>query len=217
MAVMAKWGNKTWEVSASKANALESLAFSWTQLADNQSGTEDNSISKHRGTELFPLTFKTTLVSGLGYDVWEEIQDWKKHVTAIEYFYLNGRKLGPKLQLRQVAVSDVLTDDQGRIRKAVLSFEFKEYNKKSTSYIGISALDVGPDEAWLSGQRNIKETKKIKKGSWVKIKGKKYTNGKKIPSKVKKKKWKVKKISGNKVTLKGLKYKVRKKDLSLVK
>lgn len=41
MATMAKWGSKTWAVSSKKVLALEGLAFSYTQVADNNTSTED--------------------------------------------------------------------------------------------------------------------------------------------------------------------------------
>ena len=222
MADMAKWGPKTWTVNASEVKALQDLSVAYTQIADDNSGTEDNSLSNNRGMDLIEISFKTVLNANAGVKIRSEIAEWKKLVTATEYLYLNGTKFGPLLQLREVKVSGVKMDDKGRFREATLTFLFKEYNEKSTSYLGVSALKVGNGNASRMGKRNKKvsasSSKKttIKKGSKVKIKGKKYSNGKKIPSKVKKKTYKVTKISKGIATLKGLKNKVRVKDLSLV-
>ena len=143
MATMAKWGSKTWAVNSSKVLALEGLAFSYTQVADNNTSTEDKKTTNERGTELFPLSFTTVLHSGAGVDVRAEIESWQKLVTKVDYFYLGGKKLGPKLQLRKVAVSNTKLDNLGRIRLATLSFEFKEYDKDTTSVkVSTSALNV---------------------------------------------------------------------------
>lgn len=223
MADIAKWGNKTWSVSPKEVKALQDLSFAYTQIADDNSGTEDNSTTNNRGTDLMEISFKTVLNANAGVDIKAEIEDWEKLVTATEYLYLNGAKFGPELQLREVKVSGVKLDDLGRFREATLNFLFKEYDKKTTSYIGISALKVGPTAASKLGKRNKKvsasSSKKttIKKGSKVKIKGKKYSNGKKIPKKVKKKTYKVTKITKGVAKLKGLKNKVKVKDLTLVK
>lgn len=222
MAEMAKWGPKTWKVSASEIKALQDLSVGYTQIADDNSGTEDNSLSNNRGMDLIEISFKTVLNANTGVNVRSEIKDWKNLVTATEYLYINGTKFGPLLQLREVKVTGLKLDDKGRFREATLTFLFKEYNEKSTSYLGISALKVGNGNASRLGKRNKKASSSssnkttIKKGSKVKIKGSKYSNGKKIPKKVKKKTYKVTKISKGIATLKGLKYKVRVKDLSLV-
>jgi hypothetical protein len=132
---MAKWGSKTWAVSSKKVVALQGLSFSYSQVADENTSTEEKKTTNERGTELFPLSFTTTLHSGAGVDVRAEIESWKALVTKVNYFYLGGKKLGPKLQLRKVAVSDVKLDDLGRMRLATLSFEFKEYDPDTTSAI----------------------------------------------------------------------------------
>ena len=143
MATMAKWGSKTWAVSQKKVVALEGLAFSYSQVADNNTSTEEKKTTNERGTDLFPLSFTTVLHSGAGVDVRAEIESWKELVTKVNYFYLGGKKLGPKLQLRKVSVSNVEIDDLGRMRLATLSFEFKEYDPDTTSVpVSTTALNV---------------------------------------------------------------------------
>ena len=223
MANMAKWGPKTWVVSSQQIKALQDLSVAYTQIADDNSGTEDNSLSNTRGMDLIPITFKTVINANAGVNVRNEIKSWENLVTATEYLYINGTKFGPLLQLREVKVSNVTLDDKGRFREATLTFTFKEYNTISTSYLGVSALSVGNGNASRMGKRNPKVSSSssssttIKKGSKVKIKGKKYSNGKKIPKKVKKKTYKVTKITKGVAKLKGLKNKVKVKDLTLVK
>ena len=210
MAVMAKWGPKTWTVSPEKIVALEGLSFSYTQVADNNNSTEEKKTTNERGTELFPLTFSTTLHSGAGVDVRAEIESWKALVTRADYFYLNGKLLSNNwLQLRKVSVDGVKLDDLGRIRLATLSFEFKEYDHKTTSVrVTTSALNV---KASTSAKSTKKQTqsgllkkatvKTIKVGDYVKPTGKKYATGQTIPAWVKQRTHKVSQIKGNKVLL----------------
>ena len=208
MATMAKWGPKTWAVSAKKVVALEGLSFSYTQVADENTSTEEKKTTNERGTELFPLSFTTTLHSGAGVDVRAEIESWKALVTKVNYFYLGGKKLGPKLQLRKVSVDVEKMDDLGRMRLAVLSFEFKEYDPDTTSVkVSTSALNVKASTSSKSQKKTTntavkKAAKKtVKVGSYVKPTGKKYYTGQTIPAWVKKRSHKVSQIKGNRVLL----------------
>lgn len=208
MATMAKWGSKTWAVSRKKVVALEGLSFSFSQVADNNTSTEEKKTTNERGTELFPLSFTTTLHSGAGVDVRAEIESWEKLVTKVNYFYLGGKRLGPKLQLRKVAVDSVKLDDLGRIRLATLSFEFKEYDADTTSVkVSTSALNVKASTSAKSQKKTTntavkKATKQtIKVGNYVKPTGKKYATGQTIPTWVKQHSHKVSQIKGDRVLL----------------
>ena len=208
MAVMAKWGSKEWAVSAKKIIALEGLSFSYEQVADNNTSTEDKKPTNTRGTELFPLSFTTVLHAGAGVDVREEIESWESLVTKVNYFYLNGKKFGPKLQLRKVNVSDVKLDNLGRMRLATLAFEFKEYDAKTTSVkVDTSALDVKASTDSKSQKKTTNtavsnaETKTLKVGVYVRPTGEKYATGEKIPQWVKIMSHQVSQIKGDKVLL----------------
>lgn len=208
MAVMAKWGPKTWEVSAKQVKALEDLSFSFTQVADNNTSTEEKKTTNERGKELFPLTFTTVLHSGAGVDIRKEIEEWDYLVTQVDTFYLNGKKLGPKMQLRKVSVDNVKLDDLGRMRLATLSFEFKEYDADTTSVkVSTSALKIG---ATLPAKQQKKTTntavknaatKTVKVGDYAKPTGKKYATGQTIPQWVKNQKHRVGQIKGDRVLL----------------
>ena len=208
MATMAKWGSKTWAVSPKKVYALKGLSFSFTQVADNNTSTEEKKTTNERGTDLFPLSFTTTLHSGAGIDVRAEIESWEKLVTKVNYFYLGGKKLGPKLQLRKVAVSNVEVDDLGRMRLATLSFEFKEYDPDTTSVpVSTSALNVKASTSSKSQKKTTntaakKAAKKtIKVGDYVKPTGKRYATGQTIPGWVKERKHVVSQLKGDRVLL----------------
>lgn len=207
---MAKWGSKTWAVSAKKVVALEGLSFSYTQVADNNTSTEEKKTTNERGTDLFPLSFTTVLHSGAGVDVRKEIESWEKLVTKVNYFYLGGKKLGPKLQLRKVSVSNVKIDDMGRMRLATLSFEFKEYDPDTTSVpVSTSALNVKASTSAKSAKKTENtqvtqaENKSIKVGDRVRPTGQKYATGQTIPGWVKERSHVVSQIkeSQNKVLL----------------
>ena len=210
MATMAKWGPKTWAVTPQKVVALEGLAFSYSQVADNNTSTEEKKTTNERGTDLFPLSFTTVLHSGAGVDVRAEIESWKKLVTKVNYFYLGGKKLGPKLQLCKVSVSNVKIDDFGRMRLATLSFELKEYDPDTTNVkVSTSALKVGASTSAKSAKKTENkavakaEAKTITVGCYVRPTGQKYATGQTIPGWVKERSHKVSQIkeSQNKVLL----------------
>lgn len=208
MATMAKWGPKTWAVSTKRVVALQGLSFSYTQVADNNTSTEEKKTTNERGVELFPLSFTTTLHSGAGVDVRAEIESWQKLVTQVNYFYLGGKKLGPKLQLRKVSVGNATIDDLGRMRLATLSFEFKEYDPDTTSVkVSTSALNVKASTSSKSQKKTTNtaaqkaETRPIKVGDYVKPTGKKYATGQTIPNWVKERSHKVSQIKGDRVLL----------------
>ena len=115
----------TFEVSTNKVNAVEDLSFSYEQIADNNKDAEGTPKTNQRGTNLFPLSCSVTLHSAAGINVRAEISKWQKLVTKTGYFYLQGKKLGPVVQLRKVSVSGIMLDDLGRMRVAKLSLTFK--------------------------------------------------------------------------------------------
>lgn len=207
MAIMAKWRDMTFEVSTSKILTVEGLSYSYSQIADNNNDAEGTPKTNERGTELFPLSFSTTLNSAVGVDVRAEIEKWKERVTKTGIFYLEGKALGPTVQLRKVSVSGVKLDDLGRMRIAKVSFDFKEYDKNTTSVIDNSAVEVGPtpsekgDKKPDNPQVDSSTKTTISVGAMVKITGNKYYGGGTIPSGVKNRTHKVSKISGEKTLL----------------
>lgn len=209
MSTMAKWRNKEWVVSPREVLALENLAFSYEQQADNNSSTESQAPTNQRGTQLVPLTFKTVLHSGAGVDVRSEIEQWKGMVTLTGPFYLNGRQLGPKFQLRKVAVSDVKLDNSGRMLLATLSFTFKEYDKDTTSVpeTTTSALKVAATPAVKAeiatppAAVQQAPARGIKVGDYVYPTGTRYYTGQKIPDWVKQRKHRVGQINGAKTLI----------------
>lgn len=212
MSTQAKWGPKTWSVSSQRIMALEKLNFSYSQVADENNSTEEKKTTNERGTELFPLTFTTILHSGAGVDVRAEIESWEALVTKVNYFYLNGKRLGPKLQLRKVAISDVKLDDFGRMRLATLSFTFKEYNedttsvKVTTSALAVKASSDSKQQKTTANTAVVKAKIQIPKvGSYVRPVGKKYATGQTIPEWVKRNTYVVGQVKSDRVLLAGIK------------
>ena len=208
MAVMAKWRDKSWEVSPQRVTAIENLSFAYSQKADNNSTAEGSPPTNERGTELFSMSFSCVLHSGAGVDVMKEIESWQKLVTKTGVFYLNGKKLGPKLQLRKVSVGSTTLDDYGRLRLATLSFSLKEYDEATTSVPETtSALKVGAQTADKSekkpdnSQAAAAPTTTISVGSMAKPTGAKYATGQTIPGWVKERSHKVSQIKSDRTLL----------------
>ena len=211
MATMAKWGSKEWAVSSRKVVALEGLSFSYAQVADENTSTEEKKTTNERGLELSPYSFSTTLHSGAGVDVRAEIESWKNLVTKVNDFYLGGKLLASKLQLRKVSVDVQKLDDLGRMRLAVLSFEFKEYEADTASAAktttSTTALNVKASTSAKSQKKTtntaVKKaaTKTIKVGDYVKITATRYATGEKVSDWAKKGSHVVSKIQDNKVLL----------------
>ena len=208
MSVMAKWRDKSWEVSPKKVITIQNLAFAYEQKADNNRAAEGSPSTNERGTELFTLSFTSMLHSNAGIDIMKEIESWKTLVSKTGAFYLNGKQLGPKLQLRKVAVSNTTLDDFGRVRLATLSFTLKEYDgetaveTKSTTALNVGARTSSKEEKKPdNSQLNSAPTKTISVGSFVRPTGTKYYTGQTIPQWVKEQSHKVSQIVGEKTLL----------------
>jgi len=225
MAIMAKWRNKSWEVSSKKIVALENLAFSYEQLADDNTSTEGAAQTNELGLKPFSLAFDTTLHSGAGIDVRTEIDAWKNLVTKAGILYINGRQLGPRLQLRKVDIGSVKLDDFGRMRLAVIAFEFSEYDASTTSVPDSTAAtwDLTAEQKAELAISNTGVTNasvvSFKVGQYVKIVGDYYATGEAVPASVKLRSHVISQISGAKALLgypDGINHWVWLTDLSMV-
>lgn len=213
MSTIAKWRKKKWKVSSNGIVDLTGLTYSFAQLADNNSSTEGAALSNKKGLELFKLSFNTTLHSGTGINVRKEINEWKALVTKSGQFFLNGKKLGPKVRLDKVSVSDIRTDNKGKMLYAVLQFNFVEYEKKkatnnstSSSAKNVTASSADKDElkkdsAAVKGAK----TTGISTGSYVKPTTKVDLDGNPVSSSDRDRAYKVVEVNDTTVTLqKGL-------------
>lgn len=191
MAVIAKWKSKSWEVTPRKVLTLSGLSTSYELKAETNTDLENSPATNERGRKLVPLSFTTDLNAALGVDVEAEIKDWEKLVGESAFFYLSGKKFGPKIQLKRVDVNDLLLDDFGRIHRAKLGMSFEEIIEEIAAMGTGSALTVGPSTATKAEVKtnNAALTKAgsttMKVGSTVKITGTNYATGQKIPQWVK--------------------------------
>ena len=205
---MAKWRDKSWEVSPQKVTAVENLAFAYEQKADNNNSAEGSPSTNERGTELFSLSFTCTLHANAGADVRTEIENWQGLVSKTGPFYLNEKQLGPNLQLCKVSAANITLDDFGRMRLATLTFTLKEYNAQTTSVSENGTLYIGADksdkESKKPGNSQAGSSSKIgiKVGSSVKPTGQRYTNGLTIPDWVKQRIFKIVQINGIEAVIK---------------
>ena len=83
MAVMAKWRNKTFEVSRKKVNPLKNFSTSTTIKGDD-------SKSKKKKTELVPFTFDIDVHANAGVNPQKEYESWCS-LTLWTFCSLNRR------------------------------------------------------------------------------------------------------------------------------
>lgn len=191
MAVIAKWRTKSWEVTPKKVLTLSGLSTSYEIKAETNTDLENSPATNERGRELVPLSFTTDLNAALGVDVEGEIEDWEQLVGQTGYFYLSGKKFGPKYQLKKVDLSDVLLDDFGRMHRAKLGMSFEEIAEEPKQAGVGTALTVGPSSATKAEVKPANtalatsSSSTLKVGSKVSITGSNYATGQKIPQWVK--------------------------------
>lgn len=224
MAVIAKWRTKRWEVTPKKVLTLSGLSTSYELKAETNTDLEDSPATNERGRKLVPLSFTTELNAALGVNVEAEIKEWEQLVGQSDFFYLSGKKFGPKLQLKRIDLSDVLLDDFGRMHRAKLGMSFEEITEEKKATGTGTALTVGPSSATKA---EVKPTNaslqkasstSLKVGSKVKITGTNYATGQKIPGWVKDRTHVVSQLKPDKALLghpDGINSWVNTKDLSL--
>ena len=151
MAVMAKWRNKTFEVSRKKVNPLKNFSTSTTIKGDD-------SKSKKKKTELVPFTFDIDVHANAGVNPQKEYESWCSLIKSTGVLYLHGRRFGRETRLKEVSLSGVIMDDYGRIRFATIGLTFEEVNKKETS--GKSGARAAASEAKKAEKKAAKKKDK---------------------------------------------------------
>lgn len=199
----AKWHGMTFEVSPKKVNPVTSMTL--------QKGIEIDEESSKLEYSPGTIELTTKLIPELGNDINSQYKKWCSYLKKYDYLYMNSKRIWAiPMMLKDVSVGVEVIDDLGQLRSAEITLSFEEWDSKQRAKV---------HKKWLKEQesKSSKKKKKVKKGSWVKIKATKYYGGKKKISKsVRSKKWKVKKVSGNKVYLVGLKLPVLKSKVSLI-
>jgi TusA-related sulfurtransferase len=188
---------------------LTGLSTSYEIKAETNTDLEDNPATNERGRKLVPLTFSTDLNSALGVNVEREIAEWEKLVGMTGYFYLSGKKFGPKLMLKKVGLSDVLLDDFGRMHRAQLDMTFEEITEETMAIGTATALAVGASAEAKAEKKTVNTalasagSTGLKVGSAISIVGANYATGQKIPQWVKDRTHTVSQISGEKALIGG--------------
>lgn len=124
MAVMGRWGAKTFEVSTRKVNPF-------TGFSTSASAKSDDSTSKKKDTELEKVNFSVTCNAAAGVDPEDEYYSWRSMINSANYLYIHGaRWMSEQLILKSVGMGSVKLDDFGRFRTAEISLSFEEKNQK---------------------------------------------------------------------------------------
>lgn len=199
----AKWHGMTFEVSPKKVNPVTSITLHKGIEIDEES----SKLEYSPGT----IELTTKLIPELGNDINSQYKKWCSYLKKYDYLYMNSKRIWAiPMMLKDVSVGVEVIDDLGQLRSAEITLSFEEWDSKQRAKV---------HKKWLKEQesKSKKKKKKIAKGVWVKIKATKYYGGKKkISAYVRKRKWKVAKVSGNKVYLVKLKYPILKSKCSLI-
>ena len=171
MAVMAKWRNKTFEVSRKKVNPLKNFSTSTTIKGDD-------SKSKKKKTELVPFTFDIDVHANAGVNPQKEYESWCSLIKSTGVLYLHGRRFGRETRLNEEVNK---TETSGKSGARAAASEAKKAEKKAAKKKGKKVT--------------------ISVGSSVKLTGSYYADGEKILNSEKKRVLKVGKINGNKAYL----------------
>lgn len=174
MAIMAKWRDKTFEVSTNKVNPLKNFSTSTTIKGDN-------SESKKKITELVPFSFDVDVHAEAGVDPQNEYESWCSLIKETGVLYMHGRRFGRETRLTDVSFSGVQLDDFGRIRFATIGLTFEEVNTKETKDTAgakAAASEAMKAEKKAAKKKGAKVT--ISVGSSVKLTGTYYVDGEKI-------------------------------------
>lgn len=148
MAVMAKWRDKTWEVSSKRVAALNGVSDS---VKLNTENTDDKAGSPSTNTKAFELrsmTLDFKLASVAGCDVRAEYDSWTALVGYSGAFTLGGKRFGAaKYKLTEVSLSDTTLSNSGKILMGKITVTLVEdapeaSSKKSTKSSSKSKKDT---------------------------------------------------------------------------
>ena len=197
----AHWGSFYFESDHYKINPISETSVSRSIEIDEES-------SKCTFNP-YTQSLSVVLAAGLGVNIDKEIDKWLKAVNTFHYLMLGGRKAWKNpLKLKEVEASSIKVSASGTYIYAELSLTFETWDPKYRAKV---AAEYKKKQKEKSAKK-----KKIKKGVWVKVTAKTYYDSKKkVSPAVRKRKWKVTKVSGNKVWLSGLKYPVSKSKCSI--
>lgn len=134
MAIMAKWGPKSWEVSSQKIAALNGISASLELDTENTDDKAGSPATKTKALKLQKFSFDFDLATVAGCDVRSEYESWEALVGQYAPFYLAGRRFGPEnVQLTGVSLSNTTIDNFGRILMGRITVTLTEYAEEASS------------------------------------------------------------------------------------
>lgn len=203
MAVQAKWYTKKFECSSKTINLIDSLSTSFDLNEETKTDKKGKSKTTKKGLKAQSVSFSITPTYAAGVNPRSEFESYKKLIGKTARLYIGGKAFGPYLMLTNAALSDVKMTNNGGILSAKISLTFKQSTKKKAD-TDAKKITASKESKKSKKQKNpnAKNAKKktLAAGSKVKISGK-YTDGTSVSSSDKNKKFTVKSISGNVVTL----------------
>lgn len=188
MPVSGQWQNKRFLVNPDSIYKMDNFSMGST------SSEEDGAHVRSPKT----ISLDIPLSIHAGVNLIDEFNDWDDRINQSAYFYLGTRNLGVQYRLSSVNLKDTIIDDYGNMRSGTITVEFEQLSTnegRKISYI----------------------TYELTVNALVKIVGTKFADGKTvIPNKYKRRVFRVRKITANKVFLKGISKSIFKKDVTLV-
>lgn len=156
-------GTKTWEVSQSKVLPVGDMSTGFELEAEKNSAVEGSPLSNLRGQKKVSLSFPTTLVSGLGYDVREEYESWQPFIGLSGVIRFGSKRFRQHSFLLTAAkASAIKLDDAGRWRSCKLTFTFEQSDDTSADAIeaAIQTVDETQSAAKVTAPTELKAVKK---------------------------------------------------------
>lgn len=144
MAIMAKWGPKSWEISSQKVAALNGVSATVELDTENSDDKAGSPATKTKALKLQKFTFDFDLAAVTGSDVRAEFESWSALVGQYAPFYLSGQRFGPdNVQLTSVDLSNTTLDNYGRILMGRITINLTEYAEEASSKKASSASSGG--------------------------------------------------------------------------
>lgn len=203
MAVQAKWYTKKFECSSKIINLIDGLSTSFDINEVTKTDKNGKSKTTKKGLKAQSVSFSITPTYAAGINPRNEFESYKKLIGKTARLYIGGKTFGPYLMLTSASLSDVTLTNGGGILSAKISLTFEQSTKaKATADAKKITASKDSKKAKKSKNPNAKNAKKktLAAGSKVNISGK-YADGTAVSSADKNKKFTVKSISGNIVTL----------------
>lgn len=127
MPTVAKWRKQKITISTKTLMDMQSFASSVTLKEEQKSDDSGTTVSQNVGFELQPMSFNLHVADAAGVDVRKEFETWSALVGKSGAFYMNGKRFGPnRFKLKEAVLGDVMQDNWGRWRAAMISLSFIE-------------------------------------------------------------------------------------------